>query len=74
MFVCVCKAVTERQIEEAAAQGAHTLKDLRNALGIAQECGQCAAQAKCYLKAVLEETGHQHHHFHHQHHHHHKKG
>ena len=64
MYVCLCKAVTERQIREAVAQGAHSLKDLKHALGVASECGKCAAEAKRCLKLALEELGHQHHHFH----------
>ena len=76
MYVCLCKAVTERQIREAVTQGAHSLKDLKLVLGVATECGKCAAEAKHCLKQALEELGHQHHHFHHgnHHHHHHKKG
>ena len=35
MYVCVCQAVTDRQIREAAQDGALTLKDLRRDLGIA---------------------------------------
>ncbi|WP_153110968.1 (2Fe-2S)-binding protein [Propionivibrio limicola] len=73
MYICVCKAITERQIREAVAGGAHSLKDLRHELGVASECGKCAEEAKRCLKAALEEIGHQHHHFHHAHHHHHKK-
>jgi bacterioferritin-associated ferredoxin len=74
MYVCICKGVTERQIREVAARGAHSLKDLRRELGVASECGKCAEEAKRCLKAALEEVGHQHHHFHHGgHHHSHKK-
>ncbi|MFB1029171.1 MAG: (2Fe-2S)-binding protein, partial [Thauera sp.] len=42
MYVCVCNAVTERQIHHAAAQGARTLRDLRQSLGVTAECGRCA--------------------------------
>lgn len=72
MYVCICKAVTEREIQEAVARGAHSLKDLRRELGVASECGKCAGDAKRCLKEALEKIGHQHHHFHH-HGHHHKK-
>ncbi|MFM1850155.1 MAG: hypothetical protein RL446_994 [Pseudomonadota bacterium] len=52
MFICVCRAVTEQQIHEAVGRGACTLKDLRNELGIAQECGSCGRCAKeCLRKA-----------------------
>ena len=46
MYVCICRAVTERQIAGAARAGARTLKDLRRELGVASECGQCAAAAR----------------------------
>ncbi len=44
MYVCICKAVTERQIEDAVARGAHCLKDLKHELGVASECGKCASR------------------------------
>ncbi len=55
MYVCVCMAVTERQIREAASQGARTLKDLRHSLGVASDCGQCASSARqCLREAVAD--------------------
>jgi bacterioferritin-associated ferredoxin len=45
MYVCVCKAITDRDIETAARSGARTLKDLRRNLGVASECGKCASCA-----------------------------
>ena len=42
MYVCVCQAVTDRQIREAAEGGARTLKDLRRDLGVTRDCGRCA--------------------------------
>lgn len=52
MYVCVCMAVTERQVHQAAHNGATTLKDLRRELGIVNECGNCAGCArKCLTEA-----------------------
>lgn len=50
MYVCVCKAVTDRQIREAALGGARTLKDLRRDLGVTSDCGRCASCARDCLK------------------------
>lgn len=50
MYVCVCSAVTERQIQQAARDGAKTLKDLRRDLGVTAECGRCATCAKQCLR------------------------
>lgn len=46
MYVCVCQAVTDRQIREAAQGGARTLKDLRRDLGVTRDCGRCASCAR----------------------------
>lgn len=46
MYVCVCQAVTDRQIREAAERGARTLKDLRRELGVTLDCGRCASCAR----------------------------
>lgn len=52
MYVCVCKAVTDRQIREAALGGARTLKDLRRDLGVTSDCGRCASCAhQCLQEA-----------------------
>lgn len=53
MYVCVCGGVTERQIQQAASEGAKTLGDLRRDLGVAQECGRCADCAIHCLKNAL---------------------
>lgn len=50
MYVCVCQAITERQIHEAARDGARTLKDLRRDLGVTVECGRCATCATDCLR------------------------
>jgi bacterioferritin-associated ferredoxin len=54
VYVCVCMAVTEEQIHEAARRGARTLKDLQRDLGVASECGTCAAAARQCLKKAQE--------------------
>lgn len=50
MYVCLCKAVTDRQIREAVAQGATRMRDLRVALGVASCCGRCAGCAREILR------------------------
>ncbi len=51
MYVCVCQAVTERQVREAVAQGVTSMRGLREQLGVASECGRCARCARGILKA-----------------------
>jgi bacterioferritin-associated ferredoxin len=54
MYVCICRAVTERQVRLAVRDGVHTFKELRHALGVAEECGQCAGFAHRCLKEARE--------------------
>lgn len=49
MFVCICNAVTDRQIKETVAAGAVTLTDLTDRLGVANCCGCCADLASSFL-------------------------
>jgi len=58
MYVCVCKAVTDRQIHEAARDGARTLGDLRRQLGVTMDCGRCASCAHECLKEARQCDAH----------------
>lgn len=49
MFICICNAITERQVQAAVAQGASSLTDLQGQLGVASCCGCCAETASEYL-------------------------
>lgn len=42
MIVCVCRRVSDHQIRQAAADGAHSLECLQFELGVATQCGRCA--------------------------------
>ncbi len=52
MYICVCQAVTDREIHQAARNGAKTLKDLRRDLGVGVDCGRCVSCARQCLKSV----------------------
>ncbi|WP_242697641.1 (2Fe-2S)-binding protein [Bordetella petrii] len=49
MYICVCNAITERQVRASVDAGASTLSDLQFELGVATCCGCCAATAQEYL-------------------------
>ena len=51
MYVCVCHSVTDRQIRQAAAEGAHTMDRLSAELKVASRCGRCA---ECARKILAE--------------------
>ena len=41
MFVCLCSAVSERQVEQAISKGADTLEALAGTTGAGACCGSC---------------------------------
>jgi len=41
MYVCVCNAVTDRQIRKARDNGASSVEDLSRELKVATCCGRC---------------------------------
>ena len=50
MYICICNAVTDKQIRRAAASGVDNLYELRDALGVASCCGSCADEAESILR------------------------
>jgi bacterioferritin-associated ferredoxin len=54
MYVCVCHAVTDRDIEGAVADGCCSLRQLREQLGVGQTCGRCAKCARTTIKDSLQ--------------------
>jgi bacterioferritin-associated ferredoxin len=49
MYVCLCKAVTDKQIRRAKAAGLDTLDDLRDTLGVTGGCGSCMDMVESIL-------------------------
>ena len=49
MYVCICQAITDRQIKKAAASGLESVDQLRDTLGVASCCGSCADAAQQVL-------------------------
>ncbi|MDH3338186.1 MAG: (2Fe-2S)-binding protein [Gammaproteobacteria bacterium] len=50
MYICICNAITESQIREAAEAGADDLWDLQAQLGVATNCGSCGDTASAILR------------------------
>jgi bacterioferritin-associated ferredoxin len=51
MYVCICNAITDREVRGAIALGARSLADLQASLGVATCCRKCA---DCARKIVAE--------------------
>ena len=54
MYVCVCNALTDREIRAAADLGARTIEDLQATLGVATCCRRCADCARGVLADALD--------------------
>ncbi|MEM6584047.1 MAG: bacterioferritin-associated ferredoxin [Pseudomonadota bacterium] len=42
MYVCLCRGITDKQVRDAAKSGHQSIEEMREALGIASQCGQCS--------------------------------
>lgn len=52
MYICVCKAVTDKQIKSAIADGRCSRRQLNQCLGVGGVCGKCIP----YANKMLDES------------------
>jgi bacterioferritin-associated ferredoxin len=50
MYVCICNAITDKQIRKAAEAGVTNLWGLQKELGVATQCGSCKEMASDILR------------------------
>lgn len=56
MYVCICHAVTDKDIRAAAKNGACSLEALGVSLRVATSCGRCAECARSVLHETTQVT------------------
>lgn len=56
MFVCICNNVTERQVQQAIAGGARSVRDLNRELCVGGQCGKCTCVARKLLQSELRDN------------------
>jgi bacterioferritin-associated ferredoxin len=57
MYVCVCNAVTDRDIKEAAGRGVCSIEALGDQLKVATCCGRCLDHAsKVLFQAITDKV------------------
>jgi bacterioferritin-associated ferredoxin len=54
MYICICQKITCGQIRSAASEGACSVRDLKQQLGVASQCGKCARSARGILNEALD--------------------
>jgi len=53
MYVCICRAITDQQIEAAVAAGAENLEAIQVQLGAATGCGTCTEYTEQVISDAL---------------------
>ncbi|WP_419569462.1 bacterioferritin-associated ferredoxin [Rheinheimera sp.] len=53
MYVCLCKAVTDKAIRQQVAEGATSMREIRKQLGVGSQCGQCVCEANQVFSEAL---------------------
>jgi bacterioferritin-associated ferredoxin len=56
MYVCICHGVTERELRDAIADGAHTEESVGVRCGAGTSCGTCLERICDLLSAVTERS------------------
>ena len=52
MYICICNAVTDSDIDQAVRNGADCMRHLQTRLGAGVNCGACA----CELERCLDQA------------------
>lgn len=54
MYICICKGITDKQIQEAVtSRNTNNPKEILKALGIGSDCGTCVEDA---VNTLLEQA------------------
>lgn len=53
MYVCLCRAVTDRQIRESVENGANSFREVREELDVGTCCGRCVPEARELIDQTL---------------------
>jgi bacterioferritin-associated ferredoxin len=56
MYVCLCKGITDRQLEQAVEYGASSFREVRDELGVSTQCGKCTRLARAIVDESLKKT------------------
>ena len=57
MYICVCHAISDRQIREAVDRGAESLCEVQAYLPVASCCGRCEDSAREVIESHVESAG-----------------
>ena len=52
MYVCICHAVTDTEIQSCIADGARTVEEVGDACGAGTGCGSCVDHVDVFIAAA----------------------
>lgn len=52
LYICICNAITERQVRDCARSGARSVDQLASELGVGSGCGRCLECAMDLLREM----------------------
>lgn len=55
MYICVCKAVSDKRIRQLVVEGATSMRELKQCLGVGSQCGKCVPAAQELLTQTLQQ-------------------
>ncbi len=55
MYVCVCKAVSDKTIRQKVGEGLGSMRGLKQCLGVGSQCGKCIQTAQHVLNQSLQQ-------------------
>ncbi|MEY2862592.1 MAG: hypothetical protein RLY58_299 [Pseudomonadota bacterium] len=53
MYICLCRAVTDRQIRQSVENGAESFREVREELDVGTCCGRCVPDARILIDETL---------------------
>lgn len=57
MYLCLCHAVTDRQVRQAVQEGTSSLRQVQLSLRLGTKCGKCIPAARELVHACQRESG-----------------
>ncbi|TSE00685.1 (2Fe-2S)-binding protein [Skermania sp. ID1734] len=57
MYVCICRAVTEKEVAEVVDAGARTVDDVGERCGAGTGCGSCKERICAILDEAAKSSG-----------------
>lgn len=55
MYVCLCRGITDQDIQEAVANGSESFREIRDLLDLGTCCGRCVPEARSIINSELAE-------------------